>query len=553
MSYRRSLSKSVVVRGILVALVVIGAVAVRAEEGKDPSGVGMGKDPSGPSDLETIAGPESGTLTQKGSMLRALSVEEMKGARAHQLQFTFNPPIPDNALKVKLYDSNGKTLAAVPLKGGRQALLELDPGPSSLQVMLEEQGVIEEEYRFYCVLFEYPKGVIPDDTLRERARKQKMFEPPKSLIDDVELEKLVGGRKKLRGLLKKLDIEEKTAKAFLIAMSNAMAYVRQARLGEANYFLERAREQFDCAEVHYWKAVSCDVFDLDAARERLAHAFELFEAEKSAAELLGKTKDQSLADAHGIAATYQLRASVKRDDLTTVDILRAKRAIEHHLQLAERLDPDGNKDKADRVRSAWKRFLDARRSADQGPSSEASESGEEMSPGVSAFLQARDFYVAKRMADALRVLESTPDLPGGDGLYLKGQILLIEGRREAGRKSLEKSIIEFDDGRCLAGSDGGAVSGADGVVPSAAIRASLAKILLAQFWAQNFAKERPASDPEDLDAKKRLTDMLDKTVALTEAALDVVPSQERWRVLLAGFREARLRYLYPHAFASEKD
>jgi len=489
-------------------------------------------------ELELVDGPKMVVLAQKGAMIRVLQAQDMIVERAHQLKFTFFPAIEDESVKVKLYRSDDTSQARELMRrGGRTALIDLDPGPSGLQVILEEQGLLKQSTRIFASLYRYPLGQAP-----AAAVKPQQAAAPDKIVDTIDVLETAfkGDKRAMQRALGALRMDEKQAGEFLVAMANVRAYIGKKDLSAANYFLAAAQRIVDCAEVWYWRAFAFGVFDLDQAQDNVRQALERYDAGRTVAALFGDDVKQARARCHILAANLAVRQVQANPRRTDEELTADQGAIEGHLKQATELDPGESKAPCELIRRKWHELVEARRAILAGGAQAAEASG--LPAGVREFLEARQCFVDKKLPEALKMLDTLPDMPEGDAQYLRAEIMLQLGRREGARKALEKSIADFGAGRCLAGKDGGTVPGAQGVVPPASARAALARVSLARYWAERFKREQtedPTKPPRDL------VSYLETAIELMEKALVEAPSYKPWQSIVNAYRDERLRVLYP--------
>ncbi len=483
--------------------------------------------------LELVAGPQMTMLTRKGVMSRVLNVKSMEEDRAHQLKFTFHPAIQDKSLKVKLYRGDAGDSRELLLGGGRKIVIDIDPGPTSLQIMVEEQGLLKEETRVFTSLYRYPANFKLTS-----GNKPKSMAKPKMLVEKSDLNRELKGRR-LRRVLKKLGLQQKEAEAFTLDMANARAYVTKTNIGAALYFLKEAQKKYNCAEVDFWRAFAYSLIDFDKTESHLDKAFTKLKEGKSCAELLGMTLNKSLARTHSLAANVILRKAVSVQDLSKIQLFKMRRTMEKHLAEIKKLDPKDSKTANEVIRRNWAKMMEARKNIKSRPS-QAPKQSSQLAENVKNFLEARKLYVSKSYGKSLAILEKTENLPEADALYLRAENLLQMGRREGAKKALEKSIRAFDNGRCLAGVKGGNVPGAQGVVPPATFRAALARVSLARYWGERFKREQQ----NGADGKK-IVSYLENAIKLVEEALQVLPSNTVWQRTVNLYRDERLKILYP--------
>ena len=484
--------------------------------------------------LDLVEGPKLTMVTKKGAMSRVLSAEKMDGTRAHQLKFTFHPAIKDKSIKVKMYRSDDVSQSKEILLGsGRKAVIDIDAGPTAMQVMVEEQGLLEKSTRIFCSLYTYPEGFK-----LASLNKAKAIRKPKELVEKVSLrDNLRKTRSNQRRVLKRLGLKQSEAEEFLKAVENAKAYVGKKDFGAVQYFLNKANKIYPCAEVYFWKAFVFGFFDKEKAEEDLAKAFQCFKQDKSGAELLGLTVNKSKARTHSLAANSILRDASTDTSMSKISLIKRRRKLEEHLGKIDKYDSRDSKSAIKVLRDKWQELEVAfDKMQKEGPVDPA----KQLDQNVRKFLDARRLFVEKKYQQSLKILEKEKNLPEADALYLKAEILLQLGRREGARKALEKSIRSFTVGRCLAGKKGGTVPGAQGVVPPSSLRAALARVSLARYWAERFKREEP-----NVTDKKGIVSHLEKAIELVEKALEEVPAHSGWQSIVNLYRDERLKVLYP--------
>ena len=484
-------------------------------------------------DIELIYGPELVMIESKGAMLRLFTLNNLMKDRAHQLKLSFFPKIEDGALTVKFYRPEGTPLGQpIPLKEGRAALLDLDQGIDGIMVMVEENGQLEKKIRLFASMYRYKEGKGPElssSSLNNTPSGQK----PEFLVTEVDLLKESGlSSGDLDTLLKKLSLSKEEATSLVLAFKNVTKYVAAGNFGGANYFLKEAEKVYPCGEVYIQRSFIFGPVDVDMAIKNADKAIELIKEGKTVSVLLGKGEISPEARACVIGGNAVLQKTFGKGRIPAKEEKEMKAKFTSYMARALELDSGASKKAVDILKAQWEKAESTK------PEPDSLLKGN-LDKDVEYFFKARELFVEKRYSEALDFIENHPNLPRADSVYLKAEILLNLGRKEGARKALERSVHLFDGGNCLAGKNGGSVKGTVGAVPPSSVRAALARVSLARYWAEKFAQSNTSGD------RKLNATYIQTAIDYMDQAIEAVPSHREWQLLANTYRTAKLKYLYP--------